>query len=221
MITTTVRAMTIRKGEEWGERAVLPRGLPSAGDDASVARWFESAPPGSAEAGIVLHGGDLARTLGSVGAPTTGAEATRAVVDVLSVAAATGESCTAVAHVVVRTGRRGSGWWRPTGRVVIVMNAQFIGDADPTPRSHPGDGRLDVLDVDASLSRRARRQVRRRLRTGSHLPHPQLTVTSSPTHAVEFVGACTVVVDGRVWLRRRSGIRLAVRVRPDALTVWS
>jgi len=163
----------------------------------------------------------MARTLGSVGTAVAGAEATRVVVDVLSVATSTGESCTALAHVVVRSGRRGRNWWSRTGRVVLVMNAQFLGDADPTPRSHPGDGRLDVLEVDASMTRRVRRQVRARMRTGSHLPHPLLSVSASATHTVDLPGRCTVLVDGAVWLRRRNGVRLVVQVRPDALTVWS
>lgn len=212
--------MTIRKGEQWGERLALPRGLPSADTDAVAGRWYSSAPPGATRAGLVLVGGDLARTLGSVEAPRPGEDATRAVVDVMSVAATTGETRTAVAHVVVRSGAGGDRWWRWRGRIVMVMNAQFVGDADPTPRCHPADGRADLLDVSAALGFRSRRQVRTRLRTGSHLPHPLLSVSSSATHTIEFDGPCTVLVDGEVWIRRRAGIRLLVRVVPDALAVW-
>lgn len=212
--------MTIRKGEPWGERRPLPKGLPSADSDAEAGRWFGSAPPGAATAGLILRGGDLARTLGSVEPPVEGRDAMTAAVDVLAVAAGTGESCSAVAHVVVRAGVGGRGWWRWRGRIVMVMNAQFIDDADPTPRSHPSDGRADVLDIDASLGVRARRQVRARLRTGSHLPHPQLAVSSASLHSVEYSGPCTVLADGEVWLRCRGGVRLAIRAVPDALVVW-
>lgn len=212
--------MTIRRGESWGERRVLPAGLPTASSDAAAGHWYGSAPPGAAATGLVLSGGDLARTLGSVRAPVVGEEASTAPVDVLAVAAGSGESCSAVAHVVVRAGTGGRGWWKSRGRIVLVMNAQFLDDADPTPRCHPSDGRADVLDVSAALGWRARRQVRTRLRTGSHLPHPSLTVSSAPLHAVEYTGPCTVLVDGEVWLRRRDGVRLAIRVVPDALTVW-
>ncbi|MFZ9482482.1 MAG: hypothetical protein ACO3AV_06255 [Ilumatobacteraceae bacterium] len=213
--------MTIRKGEEWGERLPLPRGLPSADTDAVAGRWFDSAPPGAAERGLVLHGGDLARTLGSVESPKPGEEATRAVIDVMALATNAGETRTAVAHVVIRAGASGHGWWRHRGRIVMVMNAQFIGDADPTPRCHPSDGRADLLDLSASMGFRARRQVRSRLRTGSHLPHPLLQVSSASTHSIEFEGPCTVLVDGEVWFHRRTGVRLAVRIVPDAVVVWT
>ena len=32
-------------------------------------------------------------------------------------------------------------------------------------------------------------------------------------------GSCTVLVDGEVWFHRRTGVRLAVRILPDAVVV--
>src|SRR3546814_16590601 len=61
-------------------------------------------------------------------------------------------------------------WWR--GRVVAALNAQYRGEWDVAPRGHLNDGRLDVLDADLPLDERL--QVRGRLKTGTHLPHPPL-----------------------------------------------
>src|SRR3546814_18870326 len=52
------------------------------------------------------------------------------------------------------------------------MNAQYRGKWDVAPRGHPNDGRLDVLDADLPLDERL--QVRGRLKTGTHLPHPRI-----------------------------------------------
>jgi diacylglycerol kinase family enzyme len=132
----------------------------------------------------------------------------RAVVDLVRVTA-DGRELWALAHVVVR--RR---WWR--GEVVLVMNAEFLGPYDVVPRSHPNDGRVDVVRVDPSMSVRARLQARRRARTGTHLPHPQLAVQSTATWHATFDRPLRLFVDGK-----RNGVvrDLRIEVVPDALTV--
>ena len=56
------------------------------------------------------------------------------------------------------------------GRVVAVMNAQWIGRWDVAPKGHPNDGMVDVLDGNLGLDDRLK--VRSRLITGTHVPHP-------------------------------------------------
>jgi hypothetical protein len=97
---------------------------------------------------------------------------------------------------------------------VGVLSAEFVGDWDVAPRGHPGDGRVEVLD--ASLSLPDRVAARRRLPTGTHLPHPGIAVRS--------VTRWTTTLDPRldVWLDGRRNGRvgeIALEVEPAALTV--
>ena len=46
---------------------------------------------------------------------------------------------------------------------------------DVAPRAHPNDGRFDVVEVSAAMPARARLQAWRRLATGTHVPHPDIT----------------------------------------------
>jgi len=196
--------VTIRRGEPWGEAVPRPDDVPTMDDDAAA-----SAAVSRGVRSFVLRGGDLARTMGR----GSGADETvvMAPVDLLRVRA-DGDTTVAVAHVVAR--RRWIGWWR--GPVLLAMNAQFLGDYDVAPRSHPNDGRVDVLTVAPTMSLRHRVQARRRARTGTHLPHPQMTMTQAPLHRATFETPVHVWVDGRRW---RTCTELVVEVESDALTV--
>ena len=114
-----------------------------------------------------LTGGDLLATVGgATGGPPVASRSTS------SASTPTGGSLTAVAHVVAR----GRTWWR--GPIVAVLNADRIGAWDVAPRAHPNDGQLDVVEVDASMALRDRWQARRRLTTGTHLPHPAIHIAA-------------------------------------------
>ncbi len=133
----------------------------------------------------------------------------RVPIDLITVTA-DGRRLTAVAHVVAR--RRGRfGWWR--GRIVAVMNVDHLGDWDAAPRAHPNDGWLDVIEVDQSMSLRARWQAWRRLRTGSHVPHPDITVRRVRAETFTFGRALGLWVDG---VERGTVRSLRVEVEPDA-----
>lgn len=76
----------------------------------------------------------------------------------------------AVAHVCVgrfgaRAGFRG------------VVNAGFVDGLNLAPRGHPGDGRVELVTMDAKIPWRQRRMARRRAVTGTHVPHPRIHVT--------------------------------------------
>jgi hypothetical protein len=114
-----------------------------------------------------------------------------------------------VAHLVARRS-----WWR--GRIVAAMNAEFVGDWDVAPRSHPNDGRLDVLDVAASMPLADRVRARGRLAQGTHVPHPAIRQSRVPAVQVDLDGPTPVWLDGE---RVASAARhLSVRIEPDALT---
>jgi hypothetical protein len=200
--------MTIRKGEAWGSVVAPPAGLPIFDDERVAAQGLKGFVGPERPIALGLRGGDLARTMGGGGSGRFDGEVVCAPVDLLRVAL-DGESFCAAAHVVLR--RR---WWR--GRVVLAMNAQYLGRFDVAPRSHPNDGRVDVLDIDPSMGLRARLQARARARTGSHLPHPHIRTSSVATCEFVFDRPLNCWIDGALV---RTARRVTINVEPDALLV--
>jgi diacylglycerol kinase family enzyme len=62
--------------------------------------------------------------------------------------------------------------FRGSATTVVVANGQFLDGDDVVPKGHPGDGRFEVQVY--SVAPGQRRAVRRRLLTGTHLPHPEI-----------------------------------------------
>jgi hypothetical protein len=198
--------VTITKGAPWGARGVEPPGTVTAASDAQARRIVSAArAAGQTIPPLHLTGGDLAQTLG---APASSGPDDRLVAPAdAGVAVLDDEEHWFVAHLVARRS-----WWR--GRIVAVMNAQHRGPWDVAPRSHPNDGRLDVVDVSPGLSLRDRWRARRRLPTGAHVPHPEIAMRQVQAWSTTFPRPTPVWLDGeRVGAVRR----LEVRVVPDAL----
>jgi hypothetical protein len=198
--------MVVKRGGEWGTAVATPVDARVVSTDRAVADLVAGAAPRPP----LVRGGDLHRSLGS---PRARVATRRLPIDVIRVTAE-GWTATAVAHVIVR--RRGRlGWWR--GRILAVLNVDHIGEWDAAPRAHPNDGWLDVVDVDGSMSVRARWQVWRRLRSGSHVPHPEITVRRIRAEAFSFDAAVGVWIDGV----ERSMVRaLRVEIDADAALVY-
>lgn len=154
-----------------------------------------------------LTGGDLARTVGASpeGERLRSPEAMTLPMDLGSVLI-DGRQHWFVAHLVARRS-----WLR--GRIVAVMNAQWIGRWDMAPRSHPNDGILDVFDADLSLDDRLK--ARSRLVTGTHVPHPGIRQRRVDAVQFEFERPTPVFLDGE---RIGSARNLSIRVEPDAWT---
>lgn len=202
-------------GVDWETDGEVPSGVQAFDSDAAVADAVASARRcGRAIPPVLLTGGDLARTLGvpeAHEAPTPDAPATRRGVSVqvdVGAVLVEGRLHWFVAHLVARRS-----WWR--GRLLVAANASFIGDWNAAPRSHPGDGRLDVFDACPSL--RVRLAARRRLTAGTHVPHPEITQRRTAAAQYDFDPPLDVYADGRLTRRART---LSVRVEPAALTVW-
>lgn len=200
--------VTIRRGQTWGEAGPLAPSAPMASSDAELATLVRAAVLAGRPVEVGLLGGDLCRTVAGPGdrARLSTAEAQRLPVDIGFVALDDEAERAFAAHVVI--GRL----WR--GRLVAAMNAQFIGRFDVAPRSHPNDGRLDV--VDANLRVPDRVKAWRRLPTGLHVPHPGITERRVTELVVELDRAAPVHVDGfGAGLARRVRLRLV----PDAATI--
>lgn len=150
---------------------------------------------------------DLARALGLDPTRAGGGAASTVDVDLVHV----GEGEVAVNSVVLGVAphelRR---WHRPRpmkievdGRpldveratTMVLVNGGWLEGFDVAPRAHPGDGRLD-LQVYA-VPGRERRELRRRLATASHLPHPAIVERRVRVVTVECDEPRPCAIDGR------------------------
>lgn len=192
--------MPIERGAEWGGAGPLPEGSPIVGSDAELrALVLEHRDLGLPLPVVGLLGGDLCRTLGGRGDHDRlgGPDALTVDVD-LGTAIVDGEPTVFVAHLTMG---------RLFASGTVVMQAQWLGALDLGPRSHPGDGWLDVTSGSVPLGQR--RAARRRARTGTHLPHPGLRHERSRGLLLEPDRPTPVVIDG-VSLGRRSRVEIAI-----------
>lgn len=201
--------MTVRRGSSWGEPIPVPDDIRIVTSNADLAAALAGGPPFPT---IGLRGGDLARTVSA--SPTIplvpGASATGATVDLVEVVAGD-RRWWAASHVVVRRS-----WWR--GELWCAMNAEFLGTHDVAPRGHPNDGRLDLLHVSADMTLRQRWAARRRLPTGTHLPHPRISTRSVTDWTTVLAPRARLYLDG-TRISAPAGTPVAVRCVPDALRV--
>jgi len=200
--------MTIRKGEEWGELRVPVSEILTVRSDAELCDLVESGESGP----IGLLGGDMMRTLGGAG------DADRfdrdqpiphLPIDIVRVTIDEREQKLFVAHLVALRS-----WWR--GPITAVMNAEFRGDWDVAPRAHPNDGKVDIVTVAAELGLQQRMMARSRIRTGTHVPHPRISIVQRAEATVQFDKPTSITLDGR---HHGSASRLDVTVVPDAVVV--
>lgn len=201
--------MTIKKGELWGESGPLPPDGITVRSDAEARAIVEAARrAGETPPPLGLLGGDLCRTLGGRGdgARLRSADAMRFPIDCCSVLV-DGRQHWFVAHLVARRS-----WW--FGRLYAAMNAQWLGHWDLGPKSHPNDGVVDTSDADLALGDRLK--ARRRLVTGTHVPHPGITTRRAKAAQVTFARPLDIWLDGEKVGRASS---LSLRVEPDALVV--
>ncbi len=202
--------VSLRRGTDWGSPGEIPDGAVRVDDDAALADLVGAAfRAGREPPPVCLLGGDLARTLGArPDRPRVASgRAARFRVDA-GVALLDGRRRWFVAHLLVA--RR---LWR--GSFLVVANAAFRGEANIAPRAHPGDGRLDTLQ--GRLGPGQRWEARRRLVSGTHVPHPDIRQARVTRARYELDPRARVVVDGRHWGRGRE---LLVRVEPGAVEVW-
>ncbi len=201
--------MTISKGSSWGRTVTRPAGLRLAATDAELATLLSD---GTGRP-VAVSGGDMFRTMGSrpMGDRT---DLMAFPLDVVDVDLDGRAPIVAVSHVLARLPTRWGGAWR--GPILVVMNAEFIGDADVAPRGHPNDGRVETLLVDESMTARQRWASHRRMRNAMHLPHPQISTRSVRSAVFDFDMALRVFADGVDVGSARS---MTITVRPDAAVV--
>jgi diacylglycerol kinase family enzyme len=201
--------VTIERNRPWGEPGGLTHDALVVHTDGQLRAVVEAARrAGMAPPVVGLLGGDLCRTLGGRGdvSRLRTPDAMRFPIDVVA-AELDGETHWFVAHLLARRS-----WWR--GPLLAVMNAEFVGAWDVAPRSHPNDGTVDVLAGDPSVGDRWK--ARARLRTGAHVPHPNISQTRANTYEATLVSGTRVWLDGDALGVVRE---LRLTVEPDALVV--
>ena len=200
--------MTIRKGGDYGDRRALPVGSPIAHSDAELhALITDARESGCMPLTIGLLGGDLCRTLGGTGDKERlfGDDARAFPIDLI-IATIDGTEFAVVSHLIAG---------RLFGRdFVAAMNAQWSGDLDLGPRSHPGDGLIDLTT--GALGFRQRRSARRRARTGTHLPHPDLSYRRISQITIDFDRPTRLCIDSSVTCVATS---MSLVVETDAFNV--
>jgi len=196
----------IRRGEEWGRPSGRAAEITLTGDDTELAACVREHP-----GALIRFDGprsDLARALGITRTPQ-GIE-----VDVDAIHTTIGIAVNMAVlgtppdrtHAFTRThpmtvGVDERSWFRGRATAVVVANGQFLRGADLVPRGHPGDGVLEVQTY--ALPRGQRRAMRQGLATGSHLPHPEIRVTTGRRIRITCPHALAIEIDGELAGSRR------------------
>lgn len=162
--------MTIRKGEEWGRRETTPEKFVVAEDDKDAASQPPHIPFG-------ISRGNMYSSLGQPKIPLRNSECTIVPIDALmcTVSFVDGREEVSAAFSQVSIGS----WWR--GRCVVASNSGFLNGMNIAPRSHPNDGEMDIVSIANTMPLKQRFIARRKAKTGTHIPHPHITVHRATT----------------------------------------
>ncbi len=213
----------IRPGEEWGIPTAAAPDLDVPGDDADLAR-AAAAHPGALIRFRPGADSDLAGAVGlRAGAGPGGDIGVEVTLDLLDIA----EHGPSVNMVVIGSPPDASGRFvrrfganvRVDGKpvfhgpctAIVIATGQFRRGLDLVPRGHPGDGRAEVQVY--AVPGRERRQLRARLATGTHVPHPKITQRAGARIAVTTDRPVPLEIDGRV--DGRADV-VAIEVVPNA-----
>jgi hypothetical protein len=188
--------VTIKPGQAWGERATAPSDAVVVTSDREISRVLDTraTPP------FLLRGGDLFKTVGGAAGMSFPIDVGEVLLD--------GRLHFFAAHLLIQPRR-----WR---HFIVAMNAPWMGDWNFGPKAHPNDGVLDIYE--ASLNPFEWRQVKARLPTGTHLPHPRIQSHRTKAMAFEFPRGAAIRIDGE---NAGTAKHVAIRVLPDAITVTS
>lgn len=195
--------MTIRKGEPWGSESFVPDGTATIVTDAQLAGTQDP---------VIVAGGDVWDALGRPEPREAGQRCTCVDLDAMECVVDLGGTTRlirAASHVTVMS-------CGGLGRFTCVSNVGLVRGLRLAPRAHPNDGLLHVVEVDRSMPVVQRVIAHRRSRTGSHVPHPSIHVSSCANFLIDREGRDRLVIDGN---RVKGWKSVAVRIMPDAIRV--
>jgi len=196
--------MTIEKSKPWGKPGVIPDDVVFAVNDSQVAAFPELR--------VQPIGGNLWRSLGSPQRRDAGDACTELPIDVLR--------CTVAHHgepsIVIAVSEVCVGSWFARDGMTVITNVGTFGDMNLAPRAHPNDGEFDSFVLDGSTSWRQRVLARRRSVTGTHVPHPTISVTRGRHFEITRHGRAELLIDGQP---HGPWTSLSVDIVPDFMTV--
>ena len=185
--------MTIRKGQDWGERVETPTDLLVFTDDSSANTYLKEVFANGRELqSIAILNSNLARVFGLNGATIGSTTMLRTRLDLIEVSYVLLSSQTAKMHYLGNAIIR-NGWLR--GAITGVFNSSFIGSWDCAPKAHPNDSKLDVVSIDQSMNVRQRLTAKRLVKLGSHLPHPKISYKQTENFKIDLQEPAHLFVD--------------------------
>ena len=198
--------MTIRKGEQWGSRIPTPSRIRHVSSDAEIAQC-------SPEDFIAVGGGDIYTTLGSPAFVSAADECTLLPMDALQVeillSDASEKSCTAASSIEI--GSLVSPF--KSARFICVTNGGIVSSRNFAPRAHPNDGRLDIMQIAETMSFRDRLTAKKKALTGTHVPHPSISLRQDETFGAKRSGEREKLrIDG---VTVANWIEVSVSIVPD------
>ena len=208
--------MTIQKGQDWGHYVARPNRLHLVADDREAGNYLNQHLSGAnPPLEIAILKSEMARTLGVSGANIKNSEMLRTEFDVVEATFELDDSRVRerryfLGHAFIR-----SGWFR--GGTVGVLNSSFVGRRDWAPRSHPNDGKFDVIEFDASISIRQRLTAYRLMKSGSHLPHPKIRHRQMTQYSAGCVESSTLYIES---IRVGNVKSCIFNVLPDAVVLY-
>ena len=207
--------MTIRKNQDWGVTVARPESLIICENDAAASQLAtESFLQQKPIPAIAITRSNLSRALGAKGADVNSQNMQATPFDLIEITFAD-DSKTEQKVLALGYGLLRKSWWR--GEIVAAMNTSFIGDWDCAPRSHPNDGKFDLLTVTSEMKPTQRLIASRRLRLGTHLPHPQISVEQLTSFEADCSAKPNLYIDNRKFLSVK---QCKFSLLPDALTLY-
>ena len=206
--------MTIEKGKEWGRAIQTPTDyVEVASDRKLIDHWLLNR-----EQLFVVRGGDLFRSLGAPLCDMSVATKQLLTVDVMRVEIDYDDASTGTLYALSNLQ---IGSWRSRCRFICVSNCGFIDERNIAPRAHPNDGEIEVMTVSPTIDWKQRFQAWRRTRTGTHLPHPNISMERGNYGSWTRAGNEVLSIDGAP-LSCSGGVnwqKICVHVEPDACYV--
>ena len=207
--------MTIRKNANWGSTVARPENLVICESDAAASQLVtEHYVQKQIFPAIAIAKSNLARALGSNGADVNAQIMQATPFDLIEIAF-TDDSNRQQKVLALGYGLLRKSWWR--SEIVAAMNTSFIGDWDCAPRSHPNDGKFDLVTVRTEMNPTQRLIALRRLRLATHLPHPQISVKQLTSFDADCSAKPNLYFDDR---RFSCVNRCKFTLIPDALTLY-
>jgi len=206
--------MTISKHLEWGRDILKPVDLVICQDDAAASRLLTGLISESKHLPIIaIKSSKLARALGTNGAQLESKSMRALPFDLIKINF-TNSSNEKVMLIAIGYALLRNSWWR--GEITAVLNTSFIGEWDCAPRSHPNDGKFDVVSVGSQMRPMQRLIASRRLRLGNHLPHPQISTHQTTNLELSSSALSNLFVDGQ---RFAKVSQISFTLLPDAVTL--